>query len=356
MRIVIRTDASLHLGSGHVMRCLTLADSLREKGADISFVCADLKGNLCDLIEGKGYKVHKLLTISSSLADKAHQIPWAADAEHTKAVLRNEHNMDWLIVDNYALDHLWETPMRSLARKIMVIDDLADRRHDCDLLLDQNFYEDMERRYDNIVPGHCRKLIGPKYALLRKEFEDTRKSLRSRNGSIKRILVFFGGSDMTNETSKALKALRLLNRPDMAADVVIGVNNPFRREIETAASAMSRVACYFQIANMAELMDSSDLYIGAAGTTTWERCCMGLPSLVMPVAENQVRATEDMARHKLLHYIGVSANVSSEDVKDALDYFLMNPEVLKEYSSNSLKLVDGLGADRCANIMVDLLK
>jgi len=205
LKILIRTDSSVQIGTGHVMRCLTLADELRERGAEIVFVCRDFAGNLCGYTEGN------LKHAAWLGAD------WQTDARQVEEIIKdfNTHP-DWLVVDHYALDERWERYLRSYVKKIMVIDDLADRPHDCDLLLDQNFYENLESRYDGLAPSGCKKLLGPKYALLRPEFREERKNLRKRDGYVKRIMIFFGGSDPTNETTKALEAVRMLNRPDIA--------------------------------------------------------------------------------------------------------------------------------------------
>ena len=238
LNICIRVDSSQAIGSGHLMRCLTLADRLRDKGNSVSFISRQLPGNMIDFAEGKGYTTFRLPYVEAEFAALPiathHQwlgTDWATDANQTLLALRGSAQIDWLIVDHYALDIHWEALMRPLVRRIMVIDDLADRPHDCDLLLDQNLYEDMASRYDGRVPEHCRKLLGPRYALLRPEFLEERQRLRARDGEVKRILMFFGGSDLCNETTKALEAWRLVNRPDIAVDVIVGGSNPHREQV-----------------------------------------------------------------------------------------------------------------------------
>jgi len=206
LKILIRTDSSVQIGTGHVMRCLTLADELRERGAEIVFVCRDFAGNLCGYIEEKGYIVQGYIVHRLPVSDTPKQntegnlkhaawlgADWQTDARQVEEIIKdfNTHP-DWLVVDHYALDERWERYLRSYVKKIMVIDDLADRPHDCeviddladrphdcDLLLDQNFYENLESRYDGLAPSGCKKLLGPKYALLRPEFREERKNLRS---------------------------------------------------------------------------------------------------------------------------------------------------------------------------------
>ena len=233
MKSIIRTDASVQIGTGHhVMRYLTLADELREHGAGAIFVCREFDGNLCGYIEEKGYIVHRLPVpnkqkhnIEGNLKHAAWLgTDWHTDARQVEEIIKDlDTALDWLVVDHYALDERWEGYLRPNVKKIMVIDDLADRVHDCDLLLDQNFYENLESRYDGLVPAWCKKLLGPKYALLRPEFREARRNLRKRDGHVKRIMIFFGGSDPTNETTKVLEAIRMLNRPDIATDVMVGL-------------------------------------------------------------------------------------------------------------------------------------
>jgi UDP-2,4-diacetamido-2,4,6-trideoxy-beta-L-altropyranose hydrolase len=194
-KILIRTDASVQIGTGHVMRCLTLADELRGRGAEVIFVCREFDGNLCGYIEEKGYIVHRLpVSDATEQGDQNIEIglkhtAWLGadcqtDVEQVEEIIKDlESPPDWLVVDHYALDERWEECLRSYCKKIMVIDDLADRPHNCDLLLDQNFYENLESRYDGLVPPQCKKFLGPKYALLRPEFRESVPSASPDNGA-----------------------------------------------------------------------------------------------------------------------------------------------------------------------------
>ena len=355
MKILIRADASVQIGTGHVMRCLTLADELIGRGAEAVFVCREFDGNLCGYIEEKGYVVHRLpmsnkqeYNIESSLKHAAWLgTDWQTDARQVEAIIKNlDTHPGWLVVDHYALDERWEGYLRPYVKKIMVIDDLADRIHDCDLLLDQNFYENLESRYDNLMPSCCKKLLGPKYALLRPEFRKARKNLRKRDGHVKRIMIFFGGSDPTNETTKALEAIRMLNRPDIAVDVVVGALSPHLQGIEQIASDLPDCTCHFNVEDMALLMAKADLAVGAGGTTVWERCAMGLPSLVSTVAENQEKTVSDMAESGYLLFLGRFEEVSVDSLYHVLKTTLQSPWLLISFTKKTQSLVDGRGADR----------
>ncbi len=322
MKVVFRVDSSTAIGSGHLMRCLSLAKQMRkEKNAEVHFISRDLEGNLHGKIKEAGFTLHVLPChpIDKRLDgyDAWLTVPQAVDAVETKAVLRGLGKLDRLIVDNYALDITWEQEMRPFADEVFVIDDLANRVHDCDILLDQNFYLDKENRYVGLVPDDCELLLGPRYALLREEFYEARKHLRKRDGSLRNILVFYGGSDLTNETMKALHALRVFHeaQPDIMVDVIVGGSNPHQQEIKRVCEALDSkkwMRYHLQVDNMAEFMVCADLMLGAGGATTWERCFLELPAIVTAIADNQVRIAEDCAAKGWIDYIGWHENVTVE--------------------------------------------
>ncbi len=337
MKVAIRADASTAIGTGHVMRCLTLADALRERGAAIRFVCRQAPGHLGNLIAEKGYEI-AWLPERGNLAE---------DARVTHAAIADQAPWDWLIVDHYALDAAWERELRDLALKLMAIDDLADRSHDCDLLLDQNLQE--AGRYAGLIPDACTMLIGPKYALLRPQFVEARKNLRVRDGRVSRLLVFFGGADAGGETLKALSAIRMLGRPDIAVDVVLGQTNPHRQEIEVACRDLSNVTLHCQAENMAELMAAADLFIGAGGTSSGERCCLGLPALVLATADNQITQSVALGHAGAHLYLGLASSVNMERLAQLIDEILQLPELLIHMEKCGQEIVDGRGTRRVAD-------
>ena len=277
---------------------------------------------------------------------------WRIDARQVEKIIKDfDTALDWIVVDHYALDERWEGHLRPYCKKILVIDDLADRAHDCDLLLDQNYFEDFEDRYDAFVPAWCKKFLKPKYALLRPEFREARETLKKRDGHVKKIMIFFGGIDPTNETAKALKAVRMLNRVDIAVDVVVGALNPHRKIIEQIASEMPNCTCHFKVEDMAGLMAMADLAIGAGGTTLWERCVLGLPSLVITIAENQEKTVFEMAESGYLLFLGRSKAVSVDFLNHALEIAIQSPRLLISFSRKTQSLVDGRGVKRIAQEM-----
>ncbi|MDX9713881.1 MAG: UDP-2,4-diacetamido-2,4,6-trideoxy-beta-L-altropyranose hydrolase [Dissulfurispiraceae bacterium] len=359
MKVAFRADASIDIGTGHIMRCLTLADELRNRGAEINFICREHTGNLIDLIQGRGYLVVTLPLAESEYFltpdDVAHADwlgdSWQQDAADTIAAL-GKVRTDWLIIDHYAIDHRWEEILRPHVSKIMVIDDLADRLHDCDLLLDQNLYMAMNTRYDNLVSGSCIKLLGPAYALLRPEFATARKKLRQRDGQIRRVLVFFGGVDPTNETEKALQALAGRSDRQYEVDVVVGISNPHKESIHKFCNSYDGFCYYCQVSNIAELMSTADLAIGATGATTWERCAMGLPALVTYVADNQKQIAESTDHAGVIICMGALSSVSQETYKHRFSAILSNSVIVRVMSEKAIQLVDCNGLLRVVEKMV----
>lgn len=324
MKIVFRTDASTEIGSGHVMRCLTLAKRCRREGHSVSFVMRALPSNLIAFVEGEGFAVHVLPQVESQQRHTGY-LAWLTvtqeqDVQETARVLRAMGQVDRLVIDHYALDAVWEAACRPLVREIMVIDDLANRRHDADILLDQNFYAGAAERYDGLVSADCRLLLGPQHALLRDEFYEIKP--RRRTGQLHNILVFYGGSDLTDETSKVLRALQSLDLSYAEINVVVGAGNPQKERVRHLCAQMPNVQFHCQVENMAELMNAADLALGAGGTTTWERLALGLPSIVTAIADNQVAICENCARAGLIDYLGRAEDVTEDDLVRAVIAFI----------------------------------
>jgi len=354
-KIAIRVDASALIGTGHFMRCLTLADELKRRGASICFVSRHAPEHLRTMLVRRG---HELRVLDSDVlpipaGSPAHAC-WLgtsqeADARDTLHAL-SDMTWDWLIVDHYALDARWETALRLKVGHILAIDDIADRPHDCDVLLDQNFYTDMNTRYEGKVPQKCRLLLGPRYALLREEFRALREHVLPRTGPVRSILVFFGGVDADNYTGCAIRALSKLGMPDIAVDVVIGAQHPSREPVEEECRRLG-FACHVQTEHMAELMTKADLSIGAGGSAAWERCCLGLPTLIVTLAENQVAIAEALNSLGACIYLGAAASVNEITVLSELNKLISNPARFKNLSEKTYSMVDGVGAVRTCQQM-----
>lgn len=358
MKIAFRADASLQIGTGHVMRCLTLADALTARGAECQFICREHPGNLLELIRSKGYIAHALPTsvpvgansFATEIAPQslAHS-HWlgATQSEDAAAcaTILAELQPDWLIVDHYALDARWEEALKPYCRKLMVIDDLADRPHACDLLLDQTFGRQPED-YRAWVPAECRRLCGSQYALLRPEFAALRPySLRRRaEPQLRHLLITMGGVDKDNATGQILAALRISPLPvDCRITVVMGATAPWLAEVERLAQAMPwPTQVRIGVSDMAQLMADSDLAIGAAGATSWERCCLGLPTIMLVLADNQRLVAQGLEQAQAARIIKQTQDIAS-CLPGLLRELIEQPMFLQNMSQSAARIVDGQG-------------
>lgn len=361
--VVFRADASTQIGTGHVMRCLTLADALRERGAGCYFICRAHAGHLIDLIQARGHVVHSLAVNSVYSTSKEECIEQLAHASWLDASQEDDANEtakilerlqpDWLIVDHYALDIRWEQAQRAYAGKIMVIDDLADRKHDCDILLDQNWFaSETVLRYDKYTPGTCVKLLGPQFALLKPEYAQLRALMPERDGYVRRVLVFLGGSDPSNQTSKVLEALMQPGLEHLVVDVVIGVNHPDPVSVERMAAGRAATNLHKGLTSLAGHMARADLMIGAGGATGWERMCLGLPSVVISIAANQTPINAALMDAGYINYVGEMNTISADDIATTLRLCLANPEKLKAQSLLMQSLVPGDGTNYLSNLLL----
>lgn len=376
MKVALRTDASLQIGSGHVMRCLTLADALKARGADCQFITREHPAHLLETIRQRGYKVNRLAAHArqheiaiKTIVNQPHgaqQKPahtawlgstWQADAQET-AVILAALQPDWLVVDHYALDQRWEEVLAPHYRQLLVIDDLADRPHHCDLLLDQNLGRRPED-YAALVPAHCRVLTGPHYALLRPEFAALRPySLQRRQAQpiVHQLLITMGGTDQLNATGRVLQALKTCTLPaDCRITVVMGLTAPWLQNVRELAAQMPwPTEVVVNVNDMARRMADSDLAIGAAGSTSWERCCLGLPTLMVVLAENQRDIAINLKRAGAAIVLdqGDEARFANGLVH-ALASLVESDLVLANLCDAALRVTDGCGAGR---VVAQMLK
>jgi len=360
INVAFRTDASLQIGTGHVMRCLTLANALLAAGIQCHFICRAHPGNLIEQIRQLGFPVSVLPApaipevplidgpgVSSQLIHAAWLgVDWSTDSEQTK-VCMGDTVVDLLIVDHYALDTRWEQAVRPLCRKLMVIDDLADRSHDCDLLLDQNLGRDTYD-YSQLVPEGCTVLAGPLYALLRPEFADLREdSLRRRiTPQLKHLLITMGGVDQADATGKVLEALLKCSLPaDMRITVVMGSHAPWLERVQSLAKQMPQATeVKVNVNNMAELMAASDFAIGAAGSTSWERCCLGLPSIIGVQAANQQLIGNALEGAGAAKAFGIHEGL--KPIRELIEKTLGDYSSLEQMSTSAFAITDGKGVTR----------
>lgn len=360
-KIAFRVDASLEMGSGHVMRCLTLANALKDKEIESFFICRDHPGNMIDAI---GKQAFATFTLTKADQEKNEQrIPvglahaswlgchWQTDATQTIKILHDQRP-DYLVVDHYALEAGWEKQVAMPGMRIMVIDDLADRPHRCALLVDQNLGR-KKADYADRVQADCSILTGPEFGLLRPEFAQMREaSLKRRLAATPaNILISMGGVDPANVTGGILDILSgcaLL--PKTQITVVLGPNAPWIAHVQEQAARMPwPVSVEVDVANMAYLMAQSDWAIGAGGGTSWERCALGLPTLMVVVADNQRALTKALDMHGAAFSLG-GIETLAQNLPAAIEK-VMDRDFLQAMSARAADISDGEGCARVVSIM-----
>jgi UDP-2,4-diacetamido-2,4,6-trideoxy-beta-L-altropyranose hydrolase len=343
MNVIFRVDSSTQMGIGHLMRCLTLADELQNKNHKITFICRELQGSMVNLIK---HKLIRLLENDDFRSDDLYlDLLGATQEQDAEQVIRvMPENTDLLIVDNYALDEFWHKKLRQYTDKIMVIDDLADKQFDCDILLNQNLGS-QEKGYRGKVLNDCELLLGCDYALLRPEFKELRAQAlekRINTKKIKNILISMGGSDIKNITYDVLQQL------DSNFDIVVvlGSVSPHNVMIKNYAKDKN-IEVIVNADNVAELMLEADLAIGAGGSTSWERCCLGLPTLLYVLADNQKVVAEN------LEYSG--AVIIVEDLKNNLQTVVNDFTMWQDMSNKGRDVCNGLGVKMVINVLEKLI-
>jgi UDP-2,4-diacetamido-2,4,6-trideoxy-beta-L-altropyranose hydrolase len=339
------------------MRCLALAEELTAAGSECLFICREHPGNLLERIAGCGYRFAGLSFVDGVMGQcpdgpgsgPPHAnwlgVPWSVDAAQTAEVL-SAWRANWLVVDHYALGAQWEAYVRGRVPRVFVVDDLADRQHDCDLLLDQNPGRAADD-YRGLVPVDCRVIAGTQLALLRPEFARLRaQALVRQEYRPRRLLVTMGGVDKCDATSGVLEALRSCNLPsDIEVTVVMGGAAPWLTKVEVlAASLPCVVTVRVDVPDMAQLMIESDFSVGAAGITALERCCLGLPSILVVVADNQRSGALALGHAGAALLVNEDAPLPAEIAR--LLPILMDGVRLKAMRSASFGITDGLGVGR----------
>ncbi len=362
-KIAFRVDASLTIGSGHVMRCLTLADDLINRDSKCIFVCRPLEGNLINFIKQRGHLVLALpilqnvsrLNYNSVAYEDWLGTDWETDANDTKKLLTENFcsPIDWLVVDHYALDFRWENHMCTTTSHIMVIDDLANRIHHCDVLLDQNLGR-TAKEYRDLINPDIKLLIGPQFALLRSEFVELRPiclARREKKTKINHILISMGGVDKDNVTGQLLDALRSCKlSPELQISIVLGIQAPWLSTVKRKALDLPwKTKVLIGVSNMAQIMMDADLAIGAAGGTALERCALGLPSLVLILAENQRASAEALQNHNAVAVFDSVSDICNW-LNSIIDMGVDSP-TLKHLGIAAAQITDGYGVKRVVQEM-----
>lgn len=359
MKVCIRVDASLQMGSGHVMRCLTLADEIKRLGGEATFITRAHPGWMDSAIKRSG---HEVVLLSAPTADYLIRqddvthaswlgVAWEQDAKETTQAIGTSRP-DWLIVDHYSIDSRWHKELRDHVGQIMVIDDLADHQLDCDMLLDQT-YGRKEEDYKQWVSSSCQMILGSHYALLRPRFAKLRpKAIEKRKkfNGINRILISMGGVDADNVTAKVLKEIAKISwKSEPIIDVVMGDKAPHLNEVIKQAEELPlEIIVSTNVFDMAERMLQADLAFGAAGATSWERCCLGLPTLVSVSAENQKMVSTVLDGVGAIRLLNDGMELCDDDIKNDVNRFTRSPSYWRNMSQAAFQVTDGLGTKRVA--------
>lgn len=343
--MVVRVDASSTVGTGHVFRCLALTDELRLKGGSATYVCAESRGNMASMLREKNYRVEMIPA----------GLPPAEDAAATLATLSSEGGFDFLLVDHYELDMMFESPLRAIVRAIAAVDDLANRPHDVDLLIDPSHEPEEAVIYHGLVSPNVELALGTNYILLRREFFDSPRPKREF-GAVKRLLVTLGGNDPPNATGLALEALDDPAFADIQVDLTLGTSNPRQEELREKAARLSNVTMHLQSTQMAKIMADADLCIGAGGTTAWERCFMGLPSLVLVLADNQRDLAAKLDRMQCATNLGYADLLDVKTLRSALLDAIQDARWRDRIARTAMMQVDGHGVFRVLDKLAHVLE
>ena len=337
MKVAVRADASSRIGTGHVARCLALADALAQRGAEVHFLMRPAAGGMEDAVRSSGHRVLHL----------AQDDELAASA----ALLGNIGRVDWLVVDHYALDASWEAALHPAVGQLLAIDDLG-REHACDLLLDANLRDPHDHPYLGCLPAACTALLGPEFALLRREFAPLAAATAPRS-TLRRILVSFGGADPGGATELAVAALASLEPGRHASDVICGAGNPRYAAIARLCAAIEGCRCLRHSDDLAAMMAAADLGLGGAGVSALERLALRLPALIVTLADNQNANAREIDRRGAARWLGALGDVGAADIAAAIAALAAAPAALAAMSQRAGGIVDGCGAQRVAQRMLE---
>ncbi len=354
--IVMRVDVGPWVGNGHLSRCLALADALHARGARVTFLCAaEELAAVAGRIERCGHAligVKAALGLRSDGGTRTHGGPASlesvmADAHACIDALHGMPRADWLVVDHYLLDAHWERAMRQAGHRMLAIDDLANRSHDVDVLLDQNYFPGPGNRYEGKLPANCLQLLGPSYALLRPEFLKARAgALERQHRSIpERVLVMYGGADPLDLAGKTVELLIELGCA-AHVDVVAG---PMYTQTTRLTASMARLQSgqlHVAPGYLAELMARADFAMGSPGVTSYERCCVGLPSLIIAVADNQEPLGRSLHDAGIHHYLGRYEQLAAGVLSESLAAVLNGDIDLSSQRPAATQICDGGGCSR----------
>lgn len=342
MSLYIRADADAKIGTGHIMRCIALAQAWQDQVGEVTFISHCETDALKKRIQSEGFRLISL----------DHVCPDSSDLMNTLSILKNESadQKNWLVLDGYHFTPEYQKAIRNEGIRLLVIDDMNHLLHyHADIFLNQNVHApDLKYQCDEDTT----LLLGTRYVLLRREFLKYRDFNRQIPDRAKNILVTLGGADPNNVTHKVIEALKLLDEPDISVRIIIGPANPHKETLcKALASAHFEAELLINPLNVPELMAYADVAMSAGGSTSWELAFMGLPALLIVLAENQRRSAKLLAESKVFIGLGDGQNVKVQDIAHALKNLLQNCKLQKKLSQKGHLLVDGMGVERVIEIL-----
>jgi UDP-2,4-diacetamido-2,4,6-trideoxy-beta-L-altropyranose hydrolase len=340
MNLFFRTDASIAVGTGHVMRCLALAQAWQDSGGRAIFAIEGTTPAVTERLQSERCEVRSVCATPGSQEDSRQTI-----------ALARELHAEWVVVDGYQFSGDYHRALKAGGCKVLFVDDYGHAGHySADLVLNQNvganegLYKDRE--------SYTRLLLGTRYCLLRREFNSWRGWKREIPATGRKVLIAMGGSDPDNFTQVAMRALRLVGMPGLETTVVVGGSNPHWASLQKSASEFAgSLQLRRGVTDMAEVLAGADVAVSAAGTVCWEMCLLGLPALLIHVAENQRAVAEGLDWQGCAIHLGNLRDVSAEKVASQLQRLLDSLETRRSLSQHARELVDGEGAKRIASAM-----
>ena len=336
MQIAFRVDCSSKIGSGHLVRCLNLARQLNKNFKKIFFL---VKKSDYFEINQKFILQNKCKPIIFGKDDKTFSIK--SDVTSTLKICKKK-KIDTLIVDNYQIDHSWENRVKKKIKKLIVIDDLANRKHNCDILIDQNYVKNLSSRYNNLTNKNCVKLLGPKYNLLNDSFNNSKFS---SDRKVKKIFIFFSTVFKSNLYNLVTSILSKEEFKNFKINYVIG-NVSKKKIIKLKKKLPANFKLFSKQKNLHRLMKKSSFAIGSGGTNTWERINLALPSIVFCIAPNQKKICNFLDQKNIIHYLGVIKKNSKSKLYSAIRNMIYNFKKEKDLALENKSLIDGYGTKR----------
>lgn len=346
-KVIFRVDASTCAGGGHAVRSLALADQFAEMDWTCLFA---LEAEALATVPALGAGPHEILVLPTD--------PDTLDERAEAMSLRQQfpNGVDALVIDSYRHGTEFEAACRGWAQCLVSIDGTM-RAHDVDLLVNANMGQ-TRNDFADLVPDECEVLSGPKYAMLRRQFAALRASSLSRrkadNRKVERILVSFGASDPSNMTPIALGALQSIGT-DAHIDVVLGANQAAHNSVLASIKNMELdIEVHQWVEDMPDMMARADVFIAAAGSSSWEACTLGLPSVIVAVADNQIKIAENLALTGAAISLGRRNEISAARVEDGIRRILFEHSVRNNMVCNSSSVCDGQGSRRVAEVIDEL--